>query len=106
MPAKIDKIRINVELGEEFDRRKKLTSEQRQEIKELYETGEYTQRELGRLYGVDRRVIANCVNPEKAKLWNKNNYKSKKSKGVNYYKSDKMKEHRDYKRSIQINLVD
>ena len=41
----------------EHDRRVKLNDTQRQEIRELYSSGSYSQRGLAKLYGVSRRLI-------------------------------------------------
>lgn len=46
MPYKSEKIK----LPKEYDRRIKLTDEQREEIKEKYATGLYSQRALAREY--------------------------------------------------------
>lgn len=62
MPSKYDKIR----LSETQDRRQKLTQEQREEIRKLYSSGEYSQRSLASLYGVSRSLIQILVNPERA----------------------------------------
>ena len=55
-----------VKLPEEFDRRCKLTTEQKEEIKDLYESGEYTYQQLADSYGVCKKTICLVVN-EKAK---------------------------------------
>lgn len=55
-----------VKLPEEFDRRCKLTIKQKEEIKDLYESGEYTYQQLADSYGVCKKTICLIVN-EKAK---------------------------------------
>ncbi len=55
-----------IKLPEEYDRRCKLTAEQREQIKELYATGLYSLRQLGREYGVDKSYISLLVNPDRA----------------------------------------
>ena len=40
----------------------KLTEEERNQVKELYDSGEYSQRELGKMFGVSKSVIAGVVN--------------------------------------------
>lgn len=55
-----------VKLPEEFDRRCKLTTEQKEEIKDLYESGEYTYQQLADSYGVCKKTICLVVN-EKVK---------------------------------------
>ena len=40
----------------------KFTAEQREEIKEQWDSGQYSQRELGRIYGVSHTCISNIIN--------------------------------------------
>ena len=40
----------------------KFTAEQREEIKEQWDSGQYNQRELGRIYGVSHTCISNIIN--------------------------------------------
>lgn len=54
-----------VKLGE-YDRRRKLTDDQKEEIKKLYKTGLFSQRKLAEQFGVSRRLITIIVNPESA----------------------------------------
>lgn len=63
MPFKSEKIK----LPKELDRRRKLSDEQREEIKEKYATGLYSQRALAREYNVSRRLISFVIDEEKAK---------------------------------------
>ena len=51
MPYKSEKISIS---GTEYDRRQKLTPEQRAEIYHRYHTEDVSQRQLAREYGVSR----------------------------------------------------
>lgn len=67
MPSKVDKYTLNKDFGEQYDRRKKLTSEQKKEMLELYNTGDYTQTEIAKMYGVSRKLLWRLLNPEKAK---------------------------------------
>lgn len=60
MPYLCEKIK----LSEEKDRRIKLTQDQKEEIKKLYATGEYSHRELAEKYSVGKRLIQITVNPE------------------------------------------
>lgn len=46
------------------DRRRKLTDEQKQEIKELYATGNYSLNKLAKEYEVSKKLILLIVNPE------------------------------------------
>ena len=67
MPSKVDKYTLNKHFGEEYDRRKKLTSEQKKEMLELYNTGDYTQTEITKMYGVSRKILWRLLNPDRAK---------------------------------------
>ena len=63
MPYKSEKIK----LSPTQDRRRKLTDEQKEEIKKLYSTGLIGQRPLAKQFGVSRSIIQLIVNPERAK---------------------------------------
>ena len=63
MPYKSEKIK----LAETQDRRRKLTSEQRKEIKDLYGTGCYSLNGLAKQFGVSKKTILLIVNEESAK---------------------------------------
>ena len=74
MPYKIEKIKLQ---GLQ-DRRKKLTDEQRKEIKELYATGSYSLNRLAKMYEVSKKTILLIVNDEsaeKAKQYRKEHWK-------------------------------
>lgn len=74
MPYKSEKIK----LSEKQDRRKKLTSEQREEIKELYSTGCYSLNGLAKRFEVSKKTILLIVNEEsaeKAKQYRKEHWK-------------------------------
>lgn len=60
MPYKSD----NIKLPEKYDRRRKLTSEQKEEIKELYATGSYSLNKLAKMYEVSKKTILLIVNKE------------------------------------------
>lgn len=60
MPMKSEKIK----LPQEYDRRRKLTDEQKAEIKSKYETGFYSLKGLSIEYGVSKKTILLIVNPE------------------------------------------
>lgn len=62
MPWKSEKIK----LPEEYDRRCKLTADQREQIKELYATGLYSLRQLGTEFGVSKSHVSLLVNPDRA----------------------------------------
>lgn len=69
----------------------KLTLEDRQEIKKLYQTGQYSQRELARKYNVSRRLITFYIDDEKNKR-NKELFKQRQKTGM-YYDKDKQREY-------------
>ena len=100
MPYKAEKIKIE---GTEFDRRIKLTDEQRQDIRELHSAG-LAQRELARRYRVDRRLISFIVNP----AGYEENKKRRAERGGSkvYYEKEKhknyIKSHRRYKQDLKI----
>ena len=60
MPYKSEKIK----LSPNQDRRRRLTDEQKEEIKKLYATGLIGQRPLAKQFGVSRSLIQIIVNPE------------------------------------------
>ena len=64
MPYKSEKIK----LSKEQDRRIKLSDIQRNEIKNKYATGFYSQRQLAAEYNVSRRLISFVLDEEKAKI--------------------------------------
>ena len=59
---KLDKLKLG-----EYDRRRKLSDDQKEHIKKLYETGMYSQRQLAAQFGVSRRLIVFIVRPDAAK---------------------------------------
>lgn len=75
MPSKIDKLK----LSEKQDRRVKLTTEDKEEIKKMYSTGLYSLNMLAKKYGVSKKLILITVNPkskQKSKEYTKNNWKN------------------------------
>lgn len=60
MPYKSEKIR----LPEHLDRRRKLTTEQKDEIKHKYSTGLYSLNGLAKEYSVSKKTVLLIVNPE------------------------------------------
>lgn len=99
MPYKSEKIKLT----KEQDRRIKLNDKQREEIKEKYTTGFYSQRKLAMEYHVSRRLIQFIIDEEKARIAAEQ-LKVRRSDGR--YKPTKeewaetMREHRRYKQNL------
>lgn len=86
MPYKSEKIKLK---GLQ-DRRKKLTDEQREEIKELYGTGCYSLNSLAKRFEVSKKTILLIVNEnsaERAKQYRKENWKEWQRKGEEHNKA-------------------
>ena len=102
MPYKSEKIK----LSRSQDRRIKLTDEQREEIRQKYSTGLYSQRALAREYKVSRRLISFVLDDEKYQKC-KEQFKERRADGR--YKPTKeewsktMKDHRHYKQKLYLN---
>lgn len=98
MPYKAEKINIK---GTKYDRRRKLTEEEKKEIY-LNVLG-LSQRALASKYGVSRRTIQFILDPKKLE----DNKKRRKERGGSkqYYNSEEwaetMKEHRRYKHELR-----
>ena len=96
MPRKSDLIPI---ANEELDRRVKLTSSDKIQIKQLYESGEYSQRGLARMFSVSRRSIQFIIDPDKLEANKQRRAELGGSK--RYYDKEKhtkaIREHRQYK---------
>lgn len=103
MPYKIEKIKIS---GTKYDRRSKLSDEQRAEIQALYASGEYSQRKLAEKYKVSRRLIQFVTDPEKQA---RNSELAKINKKEGRYRPSKeswaatIREHRRYKHELYLN---
>lgn len=99
MPYKSEKIKLN----ETQDRRKRLTTEQRKEIEELYGTGCYSLNDLAKQYGVSKKTILLIVNKnsaERAKEYRKEHWKEWQRKGEEWNKI--VAEHRKYKQELYL----
>lgn len=100
MPYKSEKIPLN----EKQDRRRKLTSEQKDEIRELYKTGFHSLNSLAKRFGVSKKTILLIVNPASAE---KNKQRIKEH--WRDYQADTeerariQREHRRYKQSLYVN---
>lgn len=101
MPYKSEKMK----LSKSQDRRIKLTDEQREEIRQKYSTGLYSQRALAREYNVSRRLITYIIDDEKYQR-SKEQLKERRADGR--YKPTKeewaktMREHRQYKQRLYL----
>lgn len=99
MPRKSDSLAIN---NPKHDKRVKLTDDDKQQIRDEYATGNYSQRALAAKWGVSRRSIQFAINPESLeqakKLYNE------RRKDGRYYDKDKhakaTREHRDHKKEL------
>lgn len=99
MPYKSEKMK----LPPKFDRRVKLTDEQRKEIREKYATGLLSTRILATQYNVSRRTIQFIVDPEKydrARNQFKERRKDGRYKGTKEQWAKIQKEHRHYKQEL------
>lgn len=99
MPYKSEKIKLQ---GLQ-DRRKRLTDEQRKEIKELYGTGFYSLNDLAKKFNVSKKTILLIVNSdsaEKAKQYRKEHWKDWQRKGEEH--NEAIKKTRHYKQSLML----
>jgi predicted house-cleaning noncanonical NTP pyrophosphatase (MazG superfamily) len=98
MPYKFETQKLHI--PRDYDRRVKLTEEQREEIRELY--GTISQRKLAKMYDVSRRLIQFIGCPEK----HEKNLEQRKASGgsMQYYDRDKQRRyarnHRRYKQQL------
>lgn len=99
MPYKSEKIK----LSEIQDRRKRLTTEQRKEIEELYTTGLYSLNGLAKQYNVSKKTILLIVNKEsaeRAKEYRKEHWKEWQRKGKEH--AEAIKRTRKYKQELYL----
>lgn len=97
MPYKSEKIKLK---GLQ-DRRKRLTDEQREEIKKLYGTGRYSLNGLAKQFDVSKKTILLIVNKdsaEKAKQYRKDHWKEWQRHGEEHNKA--IKNTREYKHKL------
>lgn len=103
MPYKSEKIKI---AGTEYDRRMKLTQEDKAYIRFLREQEKMSQKELAAMFGVSRRLITFIIDPEKEKR-NKQRVKELRAEGRYKYTKDEwalvMRQHRRYKQTLYNN---
>ena len=99
MPYKSEKLKLH----ETQDRRRKLTDEQKEEIKKIYAEGKCGTRPLAKQFGVSRSTIQVIVNPAikqrhhdyVANHWR--DYRPTKEEWA-----ETMKEHRHYKQELYL----
>lgn len=100
MPYKFETTKLKMK--EEDKRNRKLDNEQKQQIRKLYLTGNYSQRQLAAMYKVSRRTIVFCIYPEKYEK-SREDFKKRQKTGI-YYDKEKQKQYaknyRDYKYSL------
>ena len=101
MPYKSEKIKLDPSQ----DRRRKLTDEQKREIKQIYESGVCGMRPLAQQFGVSRRTIQFIVDEEKKQRCAEQ-FKQRRKDGR--YKPTKeewaktVREHRQYKQNLYL----
>lgn len=107
MPYKSEKIKLDPSQ----DRRRKLTEEQKDEIRRIYKTGVCGTRPLAKQFGVSRSIIQIIVNPRRAEQ-----VKQRMKENWRDYRPSKeawaatIKEHRHYKQELylkgELNITD
>lgn len=99
MPYKSEKIKIE---GTKFDKRVKLTQEDK---KDIFENAlGLSQRELARMYGVSRRTIQFILDPQKL-IENKKRREERGGWKQYYNREDQtisIREHRKYKQELML----
>ena len=99
MPYKSEKIK----LPPTKDRRRKLTDEQKEEIRLIYAEGKVGMRPLAKQFGVSRSLIQVIVNPdiaERKKQRIKDHWRDYRPSKEEWAKT--MKEHRHYKQELYL----
>lgn len=100
MPYKSEKMKLK---GLQ-DRRKRLTDEQREEIKKLYGTGHYSLNDLAKRFVVSKKTILLIVNSnsaEKAKQYRKEHWREWQRTGKEH--NEAIKKTRQYKNELYRN---
>lgn len=99
MPYKSEKLKLK----ETQDRRRRLTDEQREEIRRIYKSGVCGTRPLAKQFGVSRSTIQVIVNP--AIKQRQHDYVAKHWKDYRPTKeewAEIMREHRHYKQELYL----
>jgi len=101
MPYKSEKIRLE---GTKYDRRRKLSDEQREEIRTIRRLYETSYIKIARMYNVSKSLVIYICNPEIEKR-NKERHKKLRKDG-RYYDREKhnksIKEMRRYKQELYL----
>lgn len=93
----------SIRLSETQDRRRKLTTEQYKEIRDMYATGLYSHRQLAGMFECSKSRINQIVNPEreeKVKARIKEHWRDYQQTGEEWNKT--MREHRRYKQKLYL----
>lgn len=99
LPYKSDSIRLQ---GLQ-DRRRKLTDEQRIEIREMYDGGGWSMSKLADLFGVSKKTVLLIVNPnslQRAVDYRRENWRE--FQGTKEERTRATREHRRYKQSLYL----
>jgi predicted DNA-binding protein (UPF0251 family) len=99
MPYKSDKLPIN---NPKYDKRVKLTDEDKESIRIEYETGLISQRDLAKKYSVSRRLIQFVLSPEKQAVA-REQFLERQKDGRYYDRerhNEQMKRHRNHKKEL------
>lgn len=97
MPYKAEKMKLPPEL----DRRRKLSDEQKDEIRHKYSTGSYSLNGLAKEYNVSKKTVLLIVNPEsKRKSDERIKEHWKDYAPTKEQRNATMREHRAYKHKI------
>lgn len=103
MPYKSEKLKI---AGTQYDRRKKLSDDQKQYIRWLREEEQLSYNQLAQMFGVSKRLVIFICKPEtqeKCRERFKQLKKDGRYKPTKEEWADTMKEHRRYKQNLYKN---
>lgn len=91
----------HLKMKKEDDKRIKLTDDDRQEIRKLYNTGTFSQRQLAKMFNVSRRSIQFVLDPEK--LRKNQEQRIERAKDGRYYDKEKQREYmKQYRRKKKL----
>ena len=97
MPAIVDRYAV----GQEHDKRRKLTEEEKEEIRELYTKGGWSHKTLSERYKVSKSLITIVLNPnraEKVKNRVKEHWRDYQQHGKEW--AETMQKHRRHKKEL------